>query len=55
MEVSLDVEIRDSYMHYSVGDEVVVYYDGNIVAGDPARVDTVYALTLRTPANRETE
>ena len=53
--VPLDVEIKDSYLDYSVGDEVVVYYDGNITAGEPTMVDTVYALTLRTPANRVTE
>lgn len=53
--VSLNVEIKDSYLDYSVGDEVVVYYDGNITDGEPTTVDTVYALTLRTPANREAE
>ena len=53
--VSLDVEIKDSYLDYSVGDEVVVYYDGNITVGEPTLVDTVYALTLRTPASRATE
>lgn len=55
VQVSLNVEIKDSYLSYSVGDEVVVYYDGNITEGNPAIVDNVYALTLRTPANRETE
>ena len=53
--VPLDVEIKDSYLEYSVGDEVVVYYDGNITVGEPTVVDTVYALTLRTPAGRATE
>lgn len=53
IQVSLDVEIKDSYLDYSVGDEVVVYYDGNIKDGNPAIVNKVYALTLRTPANRE--
>ena len=28
--VSLNVENKDSITHFSIGDEVVVYYDGNI-------------------------
>lgn len=50
VKVSLDVEIKDSYTHYVVGDEVFVYYNGNFVDGDPAVVDTVYALTLKKAA-----
>lgn len=38
-----------------VGDEVVVYYDGTIVEGEPTLVQKVYAITLRAPANRETD
>lgn len=50
--VPLDVEISDSYLDCSVGDEVVVYYDGNIIGGEPAMVEKVYAITLKTPADR---
>lgn len=54
-EVSLDVENKDSYTSISVGDEVVVYYDGEIKESDPLQMNTEYAITLRTPADRETE
>lgn len=54
-EVSLDVENTDSYTHVSVGDEVVVYYNGEIAETSPLQIDKVYAITLRNPANRETE
>lgn len=51
--VSLDAENEDSYTDVSVGDEVVVYYSGDIAETDPLEISTVYAITLRTPANRE--
>ncbi len=54
-EVSLDVENTDSFTDVSVGDEVVVYYDGEIAESDPLQINMVYAITLRTPANQETE
>ncbi len=50
--VSLTPVYGDSYTDVSVGDEVVVYYDGNIMETDPLQLGTVYAITLRTPANR---
>lgn len=50
--VSLDVENKDSMTHFSVGDEVVVYYDGNIAESYPMQINTVYAITLKTPADR---
>ncbi len=53
--VSLDVENRDSYTNLSVGDEVVVYYNGDIAETDPLEINAVYAITLRTPAKREPE
>lgn len=52
VQVSLAVELSDSYLDLSSGDEIVVYYDGNITDG---KAETVYAITLRTPANRETQ
>lgn len=54
-EVSLDVENKDSYTNVSVGDEVVVYYNGEIAESYPLQINTVYAITLKTPANQETE
>lgn len=49
--VSLTPVYGDSYTDVSVGDEVVVYFDGNIMESDPLQLGTVYAITLRTPAN----
>jgi len=54
-KVSLDVENEDSMTHFDVGDEVVVYYNGDIAESNPLQINTVYAITLKTPANRETE
>lgn len=50
-EVSLDVENKDSYTSVSVGDEVVVYYNGEIAESYPLQINTVYSITLKTPAN----
>ena len=52
-EVSLNVENKDSYTSVSVGDEVVVYYNGKITESSPLQINTVYAITLKTPVNRE--
>ena len=51
--ISLTVESKDSYADPGVGDEIVVYYDGNVMETDPLKVGTVYAITLKTPANRK--
>lgn len=50
--VSLTPVYGNSYTDVSLGDEVVVYFDGNIMETDPLQLGTVYAITLRTPANR---
>ena len=50
--VSLNVENKDSMTNFSVGNEVVVYYDGNIAESYPMQINTVYAITLKTPADR---
>lgn len=50
--VSLNVENEDSMTHFSNGDEVVVFFDGNIVESYPMQINTVYAITLKTPADR---
>lgn len=52
--VSLDVENKDGiYSPICVGDKVVVYYDGFIAESSPMQINTVYAITLQTPAGRE--
>ena len=50
--VSLKVENIDSMTHFSIGDEVVVYFDGNVAESYPMQINTVYAITLKTPADR---
>ena len=50
--VSLNVENKDSMTHFTIGDEVVVYFDGNIAESSPMQISRVYAITLRTPADR---
>jgi len=51
--VSLEVENPDSVTHFQIGDEILVYYDGNIAESYPMQIHTVYAITLKTPADRE--
>ena len=48
--VSLTVENEDSLTHFSIGDDIVVYYDGNIAESYPMQINTAYAVTLKTPA-----
>lgn len=50
--VSLNVENKDSMTSFNIGDVVVVYYDGNIAESYPMQINTVYAITLQTPADR---
>ena len=50
--VSLKVENKDSITHFNTGDEVVVYFDGNVAESYPMQINTVYAITLKTPADR---
>ena len=51
--IPLTVENQDSYLDISVGDEIVVYFDGNVMETSPLQIGTVYAITLKTPAERE--
>lgn len=51
-QISLNVENMDSCTNLAVGDEIVVYHDGNVMETDPLKVGKVYAITLKTPANR---
>lgn len=53
--VSLDTENNGSMTHFNVGDEVVVYFDGVIAESYPLQIHTVYAITLKTPANEESQ
>ena len=46
ISVSLNVQNADSITHFYAGDEVAVYYDGQIAESDPAQIHTVYAITL---------
>ena len=50
--ISLNVENKDSYTDVVVGDEIVFYYDGMAMERDPLQVSIVYAITLKTPADR---
>ena len=50
--VSLDVDNKDSMTIFNIGDEVVVYYNGNVAESYPMQINTVYAITLKTPADR---
>lgn len=50
--VSLDVEIPDSVTHFSLGDTVVVYFDGAIAESSPGQISTPYAIILLEPADR---
>lgn len=50
--ISLDVKNKDSMTHFNKGDEIVVYYNGDIAESDPMQINTVYAITLKNPADR---
>ena len=51
-QISLNVENIDGCTNLTVGDEIVVYHDGNVMETDPLKVGKVYAITLKAPANR---
>ena len=52
-EVSLNVENGDGiYNPIAIGDEVTVYYNGDIAESDPLQINTVYAILLVEPADR---
>lgn len=46
ISVSLDVQLKDSMTDFKIGDEVRIYYDGNIAESYPAQVNKVYAIML---------
>lgn len=51
--VSLDVQNKDSMTDFGIGDEVAVYYDGMVAESYPMQINTVYAITLISPSERE--
>lgn len=53
--VSLDAENKDSMTHFSIGDQVAVYFDGNIAESYPMQISTVYAICLLQPSDRTGE
>ncbi len=49
---SFDISIstkdcNEIYNPLTVGDEIIVYYDGNIAESEPAQINTVYAIKLK--------
>lgn len=52
ISVSLNVKLKDSMIDFTVGDRVVVYYNGEIAESYPAQVNTVYAIVLTSPDMR---
>lgn len=52
-KVSLDVKNQDgTYSPMTIGDEVTVYYNGEIAESYPAQINIVYAILLVEPTNR---
>ena len=54
-KVSLEMESEDSYTDISVGDEIVVYYNGEIEESEPLQINSVYGITLKTSVNQDEE
>ena len=52
--VTLTPVYGDSYTDVSIGDEVVVYFNGDIAETDPLQLGILYAITLGNPVNRIT-
>ncbi len=54
--VSRKVENRGRDTSFGVGDEVTVYYDGNVTEGYPMQITTVYAIAVKvTPVKTEND
>ena len=52
-KVTLNAENGDGiYSPITVGDEVTIYYNGDIAESDPLQINTVYAILLTEPADR---
>lgn len=51
-DISVNISDCEAIDHsLSVGDQVIVYYDGNMEGWDPAQISTVYDVTLKTSAD----
>jgi ribosomal protein L21E len=48
IDVSLNVELKDSMTEFMSGDEVKVYYNGTILESYPAQLEKVYAILLKS-------
>ena len=44
VSVSLDLKLKDSITDFEIGEEVRVYYDGNIAESYPAQINNVYTI-----------
>ncbi len=49
---SVDISIstkdcNEIYNPLTVGDEIIIYYDGNIAESEPVQINTVYAIKLK--------
>lgn len=49
--VSLDVKLKDSIRDFNIGDEIKVYYDGDVAESYPVQVNNVYAIFLMEAEN----
>ena len=46
--VSLNVENKDSMTSFNIGDEIVVYYDGNIAESYPMQINIIHSGALQS-------
>lgn len=47
ISVSLDVKVKYSVANFDIGDEVKVFYDGEILESYPAQIHKTYAVLLQ--------
>ena len=52
-EYNVSLNVENHINDFNIGDEVVVYYDGNIAETTPLEIGKVYAITLKTPVNNK--
>ena len=55
VRVSLDLRLKDSITDFEVGEEVRIYYDGNIAESYPAQVNNVYTIRPIESDNQTTD
>jgi hypothetical protein len=49
VDVTLNLELKDSVTQFIVGNEIIVYHDGTISESNPIRLNKVYAIMLQSP------